>query len=433
MMEHIYQRYLLSRKVTTDSRNCPQGSIYFALKGERFNGNDFALDALSKGCALAVVDEEGLKDKAGCFWVPDALEALQKLAAYHRQSTGVKIVGITGSNGKTTTKELLAQVLSKKFRVWFTQGNLNNHIGVPLTLLSMPEGTELVVVEMGANHLGEIAELCEMSQPDSGLITNVGKAHIEGFGSFDGVKTGKGELYQYLKKRSLPVFINWDNPHLREMLGNAGDVIFKYGTDLENDVSGGAAMVSPFLSFSWRRKGAAGAHAVKTQLTGMYNLENALAAIAVGVFFEVPDTGINEAISGYEPANHRSQIVNTAHNKVILDAYNANPSSMAVALNNFFALAAGKRVVILGGMKELGSESREEHRVLVDSVLSFKADLNFLIGPEFKELVPQQQGFFWFESSLALMRHLKAHPVQQALILVKGSRANQLEKVMEVL
>ncbi|MCA1745502.1 MAG: UDP-N-acetylmuramoyl-tripeptide--D-alanyl-D-alanine ligase, partial [Bacteroidales bacterium] len=193
------------------------------------------------------------------------------------------------------------------------------------------------------------------------------------------------------------------------------------------------AMVSPFLSFSWRRKGAAVAHVVKTQLTGMYNLENALAAIAVGVFFKVPDAGINEAISGYEPANQRSQIVNTAHNKVILDAYNANPSSMSVALNNFLALAAGKRVIILGGMKELGRESKKEHSVLVDSVLSLKADLNFFIGPEFKELLPQQQGFFWFESGQALMSYLKAHPVHQALILVKGSRANQLEKVMEVL
>ncbi len=432
-MEKVYQHYLKSRKVTIDSRNCPAGSIYFALKGERFNGNDFARDALAKGCELAVVDEVALKNEEGCVWVPDALVALQQFAAHHRQTTGVQVVGITGSNGKTTTKELLAQVLSKKYRIWFTQGNLNNHIGVPLTLLSMPEGTELVVVEMGANHLGEIAELCEISQPDCGLITNVGKAHIEGFGSVEGVKTGKGELYRYLNQHDLPVFVNWDNDHLKEMLGNACERAFKYGSGEASDVNGDGALVAPFLSFSWRRRGAGETHAVKTQLTGMYNLENALAAVAVGVFYKVADSDISEAISTYQPANHRSQIIDTGNNKVILDAYNANPSSMAVALDNFSAVEATKRVVILGGMKELGVESEEEHRTLIHRLLQLQVDLCFLIGPEFKQLLPQKQGWFWFESCLSLISHIKAHPIQQALILVKGSRANQLEKVMEAL
>lgn len=433
MMEEIYQRYLLSGKVTTDSRNCPPGSIYFALKGERFNGNDFALEALAKGCGMAVVDEVALKDKQGCIWVPDALLALQMLASQHRKSSGVQVVGITGSNGKTTTKELLAQVLSKKFRVWFTQGNLNNHIGVPLTLLSMPRGTELLVLEMGANHQGEIAELCEISQPDCGLITNVGKAHIEGFGSFEGVKKGKGELYQHLHKRNRPVFVNWDNHHLREMLGRTCERAYKYGFDESYDVSGGEGQVTPYLSFSWRRRGVSEVCAVETHLTGMYNLENALAAIAVGVFFEVADDAINAALSSYVPANHRSQIVDTGHNKVILDAYNANPSSMMVALDNFSVVEAAKKVVVLGGMKELGGESDAEHGALINRLQKLGADLTYLIGPEFKELLPQKQGYFWFESALALISHLKTHPVHQALVLVKGSRANQLEKVMEAL
>jgi UDP-N-acetylmuramoyl-tripeptide--D-alanyl-D-alanine ligase len=432
-MDEIYQQYLLSGKVTTDSRNCPPGSIYFALKGERFNGNDFALESLTKGCGMAVVDEVALKAKQGCVWVPDALVALQKLAAQHRKASGVQVVGITGSNGKTTTKELLAQVLSKKFKVWFTQGNLNNHIGVPLTLLSMPQGTELVVLEMGANHQGEIAELCKMAQPDCGLITNVGMAHIEGFGSFEGVKKGKGELYRHLIKRDLPVFVNWDNPHLREMLGEASVKAYKYGSGEANDVSGGNGQVTPYLRFSWRKRGVGESYVVQTQLTGMYNLENALAAIAVGVHFEVEDDAINDAISAYAPANHRSQIVDTGTNKVILDAYNANPSSMKVALDNFSAVEAARKVVILGGMKELGSESEEEHRALIKRVENIGADLAFLIGPEFKELLPQKPGYWWFESAQALISHLKTHPVRQVFILVKGSRANQLEKVMEAL
>jgi UDP-N-acetylmuramoyl-tripeptide--D-alanyl-D-alanine ligase len=433
MMEQIYERYLLSRKVTTDSRNCPPGSVYFSLKGERFDGNDFALEALSRGCDLAVVDDLRLRNEKGCIWVPDALVALQSLARHHRQVSGVKVIGITGSNGKTTTKELLAQVLSRKYNVWFTQGNLNNHIGVPLTLLSMPEGTEMVVLEMGANHQGEIARLCEIGLPDFGLITNVGKAHIEGFGSFEGIKIGKGELYRFLTRENRPVFINMDNSHLKEMLGAGCNTAFQYGTDADYDVSGGDASVSPFLNFVWRQKGAGKTLRIETQLTGRYNLENVLAAIAVGVYFGVADKDINSAIANYQPANHRSQMVDSGKNKIILDAYNANPSSMAVALENFCAIAAQKRVVVLGGMKELGSESESEHRNLLTQLHSMAPDDVFLVGPEFRELVPPSTGYHWFDSVSDLIGHVKSHPVLDALVLIKGSRANQLEKVLTVL
>ncbi|GAO28185.1 UDP-N-acetylmuramoyl-tripeptide--D-alanyl-D-alanine ligase [Geofilum rubicundum] len=432
-MEQIYQQYLLSRKVTTDSRNCPPGSIYFSLKGERFDGNEFALEALSKGCEMAVVDDVRLKNEKGCIWVSDALEALQSLARHHRQASGVKVIGITGSNGKTTTKELMAQVLSRKYKVWFTQGNLNNHIGVPLTLLSMPEATEMVVLEMGANHQGEIARLCEIGRPDFGLITNVGKAHIEGFGSFEGIKIGKGELYRFLKREGRPVFINRENAHLKEMLGTGFEDAFQYGTGDACDVKGSGARVNPFLSFFWQRKGVSEPFEQQTQLTGIYNLENALAAIAVGIFFGVSDADIHAAIAAYQPANQRSQVVKTGTNKIIMDAYNANPSSMAVALENFRSIPAEKRVVVLGGMKELGIESSAEHQILMDQLKAMAPDLAFLVGPEFKELVPKTKGYFWFESGEALIRHLTSHPVENALVLVKGSRANQLEKALSVL
>ena len=433
MIEILYKHYLISRQVTTDSRNCPPNSIYFALKGERFNGNNFALDAISKGCAIAVVDDVSLKGKKGCFWVPDTLQALQQLAAYHRRCSEVKVIAITGSNGKTTTKELLAQVLSKKFNIWFTQGNLNNHIGVPLTILSMPKGTELLVVEMGANHGGEIAELCFISDPDLGLVTNVGKAHIEGFGSIEGVKKAKGELYDYLKQKGGTIFISWDNKHLKDMLGDSYNNVFKYGSSMSNHVIGEDISVDPYLKFKWRKNIKESYFIVDTHLTGIYNLENALAAISVGVFFKVADFDINNAICCYYPANHRSQIVETDNNRVILDAYNANPASMSVALDNFIALKGDKRVLIIGGMKELGNESKQEHLLLLNRIDSIESDLVFLIGEEFKDLAPDNSGYLWFDSVQSLIPYLNTHPLDGCFILVKGSRSNMLEKVMTAL
>lgn len=430
-MQAIFDAYLQHRKVTTDSRSCGPGTLFFALRGPSFNGNDFALDALAQGCALAVVDAPSLKGVAGCIWVPDVLTALQELATWYRRQSGVQVVGITGSNGKTTTKELLAQVLARKYRVWFTQGNLNNHIGVPLTLLAMPPDTEVAVVEMGANHVGEIAALCQIAQPDCGLITNVGKAHLEGFGSFEGVKQAKGELYAFLNEGLRPIFVNAGNPHLKAMLGVHYNRALKYGEGEDSLLRVSAVTAEPFLHFSWQMEGACGLQRVASQLSGRYNLENALAAIMVGLHFKVPFEEINAALESYTPANHRSQVVNTGHNQVLLDAYNANPSSMAAALAHFAGLDHPRKQVVLGGMKELGQDSLAEHLKLLAQLQDLALTACWLVGPEFKDLLPEEEGWLWFADAAAVAAYLREHPIKDALVLVKGSRANRLETLME--
>jgi UDP-N-acetylmuramoyl-tripeptide--D-alanyl-D-alanine ligase len=428
----IYEVYLKSGRVTTDSRSVSPGSLYFALKGARFDGNDYAMQAIESGAAIAVVDRESLKFNSGCYWVPNVLEALQQLAAYHRKATSVKIVGITGSNGKTTTKELLAAVLSRKFNVWFTQGNLNNHIGVPLTLLAMPPGTELAVIELGANHVGEIAALCQIAQPDMGLITNVGKAHLEGFGSFEGVKTAKGELYDYLKRNRGEVFVNGDNKHLNEMLGDGHYRIYKYGLDSSFEVSASNMKANPFLQFAWKSK-ESDSYRAETKLTGLYNLENALAAISVGLHFGVGADEIGMALNDYTPVNARSQMVHTGRNTVVLDAYNANPSSMSVALENFSLMDAASKVLVIGGMKELGDESDFEHRSIINHVSEISIDHCYLIGEEFKSITPLGSMFSWHKDVEELLAFFKENPINNTTLLVKGSRSNKLEKIMDVL
>ncbi|HLW06091.1 MAG TPA: UDP-N-acetylmuramoyl-tripeptide--D-alanyl-D-alanine ligase, partial [Marinilabiliaceae bacterium] len=428
----LYNSYLKSGKVTTDSRHTPLGSIYFALKGDRFDGNDFALSALEAGCALAVVDDVRLKDTEGCFWVSDALKTLQKLATHHRVQSGMKVLGITGSNGKTTTKELVAAVLSQKYKMGFTQGNLNNHIGVPLTLLSMPKDVELAVVEMGANHINEISFLCEIAQPDWGLITNVGKAHLEGFGSFEGVMTAKSELYAYLKKHKKPIFINDDNPFLTEMLAGYNISLVKYGTTESLFVRGKEAKAEPFLEFEWKSLDLSW-QKTTMQLSGLYNFENALAAVAIGRYFEVSAAEINKALEDYQPKNHRSQVVKTKQNTLFLDAYNANPTSMAAALDNFEKTTAYNKILVLGGMKELGSESKEEHLKLVNRLKNTSFTQCFLVGEEFQEILPKDKRFYWFSTGEELCRHLKNNSITDNYILVKGSRANKLEEVVDFL
>ncbi|WP_026473761.1 UDP-N-acetylmuramoyl-tripeptide--D-alanyl-D-alanine ligase [Alkaliflexus imshenetskii] len=431
-LAYLYDCYLASGKVTTDSRNCAPGAIYFALRGDRFNGNDFARSALEAGCSLAVVDDESLKHTQGCYWVQDALAALQQIASHHRAMTAVKIVGITGSNGKTTTKELMAAVLGQKYKVWFTQGNLNNHIGVPLTLLAMPPGTELAVIEMGANHIGEIAALSKISQPDYGLITNVGKAHIEGFGSFEGIKIGKGELYQHLKQKGGDIFINGNNEHLTAMLGSYNGNVFRYGSNPEFEIVCKNASASPMLRFEWKAQDT-GWNPVNTNLTGLYNLENALAAICVGYHFGVEKNLIGKALSEYVPENQRSQLTKTETNTVVLDAYNANPSSMTAALENFSQMNGTNKVLILGEMKELGEESMAEHRQMVHLIEKTDVSTCFLVGEEFKPHAPNKPGFFWFESTDELISFIRCNPIRNALVLIKGSRANRLERTMELL
>jgi len=427
----LYKIFKQCTGITTDTRNGNPGSLFFALKGDRFNGNDYALKALSEGCMYAVVDDVKLDGMPGCILVPDVLKALQNLALEHRKASTASIIGITGSNGKTTTKELIAAVLSEEYNVWYTRGNLNNHIGVPLTLLSIPQKTDVAVIEMGANHIGEIALLSEIAQPDFGIITNVGKAHLEGFGSFEGVKKAKGELYQFLKANNAPAFINTDNHHLVEMLGDANYI--GYGLAPGGLVVGRNASASPFLEFEWKTGSSNIWHKTTTKLTGLYNFENALAAVCIGIYHKIQPQLINKALAEYEPVNNRSQLAQTSENKVLMDAYNANPSSMNAALTNFTGMAGDNKVLILGGMKELGFDSLKEHESLVDQLLKMKVYKCFLVGPEFKDVKPENELFIWFESTEALKSYLRINPVRNSLVLVKGSRSNRLETVLEVL
>lgn len=429
-LQKLYNYFKQSTGVTTDSRNCNPGSVFFALRGERFNGNEYALQALREGCLLAVVDDKALDGIPGCFYVPDVLVALQQLATIHRKASSTRFIGITGTNGKTTTKELMASVLSEIYNVWYTRGNLNNHIGVPLTILSMPPQTEVAVIEMGANHIGEIALLSVIAQPDFGLITNVGKAHLEGFGSFEGVKKAKGELYDFLKSHNREAFVNVDNDHLLAMLGDWSKI--GYGTREGELVTGRNAKAAPFLEFEWKT-GHSEWYVAKTNLAGLYNFENALAAVCVGTYFEVPPHLIVKALNGYVPVNNRSQLTQTSRNQVLMDAYNANPSSMAAALTHFSGMEGDAKVLILGGMKELGPDSATEHQALINRVLEMDFQQCFLVGPEFINLVSDNRRITWFESVSQLLQYLGEISMSGHLILVKGSRSNQLEKVLEVL
>ena len=336
----LYKYFLECGKVTTDTRDCPEGSMFIALKGVSFNGNTFASQAIANGCRYAVVDEaEYAGDAEGrILLVDDCLKALQDLAAWHRRALGTRMIGITGTNGKTTTKELIAAVLKEKYNVLYTQGNLNNHIGVPLTLLKLTPEHEMAVVEMGANHPGEIKTLVNIACPDYGIITNVGKAHLEGFGSFEGVIRTKGELYDYLRSNGGKIFIQNENPYLNSIAG--GLECIRYGAEEGLYVSGKVLSCSPFLSFIWKSEDKA--HEVQTHLIGSYNVDNALAAVAIGRYFGVADDAICHALSSYEPRNNRSQLVEAGGNCYVIDAYNANPTSMAAALENFRMIDAGR-------------------------------------------------------------------------------------------
>ncbi|MFW6044002.1 MAG: UDP-N-acetylmuramoyl-tripeptide--D-alanyl-D-alanine ligase [Marinilabiliaceae bacterium] len=429
-LEELYDVFLETGKVCTDTRALIPGSIYFALKGERFDGNRFAHKALDEGCRLAVVDEESLEDRPGLFRVPNVLEALQQLARYHRKNLRIPVIGITGSNGKTTTKELISLVLSKKFKVWHTPGNLNNHIGVPLTLLAMKPGTQIAVVEMGANHIGEIGALCEIARPDHGLITNVGYAHLEGFGSFEGVRQGKGELYNFLKRAGGEIFVNVDNDWLMEMVGDYPWI--GYGTGDDAVVKASEVSAEPFLSFSLTTTQVKNMP-VNTNLTGLYNLENVLAAASVGHYFGIEEASVCDAIEQYLPENNRSQVLNTEDNRLLLDAYNANPSSMKAALEYFRSIDHPRKVLVLGGMKEMGQQSKTEHEKLIEEIKKTDFVSCYLTGPEFEGMVPQDQRCHWYSSTAKLKDALKNDEIKDALILIKGSRANQLEELVEVL
>lgn len=422
----LYKCFMECGKVTTDSRNCPEGSMFIALKGETFNGNAFAAQALKQGCRYAVIDESEYAGE-GTILVDNCLQALQQLANYHRRQLKTPVIGITGTNGKTTTKELISTVLSRKFNTLYTEGNFNNHIGVPLTLLRLTKEHEMAVVEMGANHPGEIKTLVHIAEPDYGIITNVGKAHLQGFGSFEGVIRTKGELYDFLRaKGGAAIFIQNENPYLNGIA--EGLTCVRYGQTAGLYVSGELISCSPFLSFRWTAEGVS--HEVNTHLIGSYNLDNMLAAAAIGRYFGVSDDDISSALASYLPHNNRSQLKETADNKLIVDAYNANPTSMMAALKNFRQIEAPHKMVILGDMKELGEASREEHQKVVDYLKECGFDRVVLVGPEFAAATHSYQTFQHVDEVLA---DIRIHKPQGYYILIKGSNSMKLSQLPEYL
>lgn len=434
-IETLYAHFKQSGEtVTTDSRHCTAGSLFFALRGESFDGNAYAEAALRNGCLRAVVDNPAYAPQGDERYivVDNVLEALQQLAAYHRRQWGKPILQITGTNGKTTTKELTAAVLSQRYRVLYTEGNLNNHIGVPLTLLRLRPEHELAIIETGANHPGEIDALSRIVEADYGLITNVGKAHLEGFGSFEGVIRTKTELYRYLAERKgNGIFVNGDNHWLTERLPDLPVVVYGHaGSDANRFVEGEVLSCAPYLSFRWRKPGG-GWHTVDSRLTGTYNLDNFLAAAAVGLHFGVSSQAVSEALAAYVPSNNRSQLIDTGRNRLIVDAYNANPTSMMAALRSFRDLQVPEKMLILGDMRELGADSDCEHRKIIDFLLEAGFNKVWLVGPNFRALAPRE--FRCFEQVDQVMDELRANPVSGHFILIKGSNGIRLYRLPDCL
>ena len=427
----LYQIFLDCQLVTTDSRNCPEGSLFIALKGESFNGNAFAGKALETGCAYAVIDESeyAIEGDQRYILVDDCLQTLQQLANYHRRQLGTRVIGITGTNGKTTTKELISAVLSQSHNILYTLGNLNNHIGVPSTLLRLKTEHDLAVIEMGANHPGEIKFLSEIAEPDCGIITNVGKAHLEGFGSFEGVIKTKGELYDFLrKKEGSIVFIHHDNAYLMNIAGGLN--LIPYGTEDDLYVNGRITGNSPYLTFEWKAGKDGETYQVQTQLIGEYNFPNALAAITIGRFFGVEDAKINEALAGYTPQNNRSQLKKTDDNTLIIDAYNANPTSMMAALQNFRNMEVPHKMLILGDMRELGAESAAEHQKIADYLKECAFEKVWLVGDQF---AAAEHSFQTYPDVQEVIKELEADKPKGYTILIKGSNGIKLSSIVDYL
>lgn len=427
-MKDLYELFLQHPTITTDSRDVPEGSMFFALKGETFDGNAYAKAALEQGAAYAVIDEKEYAEENNehLIWVEDVLTTLQQLAKYHRVHLGTPIIGITGTNGKTTTKELIATVLKKKYKVLYTQGNFNNHIGVPKTLLQLTREHDIAVIEMGANHPGEIKTLVEIVLPDFGIITNVGKAHLLGFGSFEGVIRTKGELYDFLRAIEGTVFINNENPHLLGI--SKGLKLVKYG-QTETDgllVKGQLVECNPFLKFEWN------GGVVQTRLIGSYNLDNALAAACIGTYFEVPSNDICDALAEYTPSNNRSQLTITKDNKLVVDAYNANPTSMKAALDNFRLIQADHKMCILGQMGELGDVSEEEHQKVIDLIGEGDFEQVWLVGDNFAK-TRHPANYRLFANVEEVKTAISTQKPQGFLILIKGSNSNKLVQTVELL
>lgn len=441
-ISRLHGIFLRCGKVVTDSREIEGGELFFALKGERFDGNAFAVSALERGAACAVVSDPALAGERYVH-VDDTLKALQELARYHRASLAVSgsrpgplpVIALTGTNGKTTTKELIRAVLSARYRVLATEGNLNNHIGVPLTLLRLTSRHDMAVIEMGASAPGEIASLARIALPNYGLITNVGKAHLAGFGSFEGVKRTKGELYDYLQRTADKAFVNMDNPCLREMASERPDLsLIPYGMEYS-----GASVLEADASWPYLSVRLSGGRVVRTHLIGAYNADNVMAAIAVGAFFGISEEEAAGAVEAYVPSNSRSQLEKRGSNTYILDTYNANPTSMSAALDNLASMQADKKAVMLGDMLELGDDSQPEHGAVLLKVAFFAPQYAYFVGEEFAAALAgggaealDEAGVRHaaFPDSSQLASYLRSHPLDDTLILVKGSRGMKMEKVL---
>ncbi len=428
-IEALYQLYLQHPSVQTDSRKLRSGDLFFALKGPNFNGNEFALKALDAGAAYAIVDEDAGNDRR-LIKTDNVLETLQQLAKHHREQFNylpedrqAPFIAITGSNGKTTTKELVHAVLSSHYKTCTTQGNLNNHIGVPVTLLNVKKDAEMAVIEMGANHLKEIESYCVYAQPTHGIITNCGKAHLEGFGGIEGVRKAKGELYDFIRTHSGTIFAFDDYDYLHEMSSGIKNIVW-YGT-ANGEVTGNVLQTEPFLEIdltkgvSFRR--------IITQLVGDYNLSNILCAAAVGKYFKVPDKKIKWAIESYIPSNSRSQLIERGTNKIILDAYNANPTSMKAAIENFSKIHGDKKVLMLGSMMELGEESVNEHKNIVDLISQHHWENVVLVGGDFNKF---KHNYCYFNNSAEAKEWFNGQHFENTYLLIKGSRSMQMEKVL---
>ena len=425
-IEQLYSIYQQYPSVQTDTRKLKAGDIFFALKGGNFNGNHFAKQAIDKGAAYAVIDEKEFEIPGKTFLVADALTTLQQLAKHHREQFDIPFIAITGSNGKTTTKDLIHAVLSTTYKTYTTKGNLNNHIGVPLTILKIKSDAEIAVIEMGANHPGEIASYCNYALPTHGLITNIGKAHLEGFGNLEGVKKAKGELFDFLRGRPHDyAFVMWDYDYLKEMSKGISGII-KYGTQADAHITGQVKKNEPYLEIEITQ--GLDDPFIQTKLVGDYNLPNILAAVTVGKTFKVPEEKIKSAIENYEPANSRSQLIEKGSAKIILDAYNANPSSMKLAIENLAKLQATNKVLILGAMAELGEDSLQEHQIIVDLIKRSNWKSVALVGGDFLKI---DHPFLKFENALQAKDWYQQQDFENTHLLIKGSRSMQMENILK--
>ena len=423
VIEQIYQLYSQNHIISTDSRKIIPGCVFVALKGEHFDGNDFAYQVAKDNVAACVIaDRKDLPSHERLFIVENSLTILQELAKLHRERIKIPVIGITGTNGKTTTKELISTVLSQKFNIIYTQGNFNNHLGVPLTLLQIKPDTEIAVVEMGANHPKEIELLCSIAQPDYGIITNIGKAHIEGFGSFQGVINTKKELYDYLKNKNGKIFLNNDNLLLKEISSGLSNIT--YGKNDDADCHASISSSNPYLSVVWNDS------EINTKLVGDYNFENVMAAISVGCYFNIEKNLIIRALEDYSPTNNRSQFIKTQKNEIVMDAYNANPVSMYHSIRNFKNISDEKHLLIIGDMKELGQDSSDEHIEIIKLIRQLNFNDVILVGTEFRKT---ESGFLSFLNVDELISYLNENEISGKKILIKGSHSIHLEKIVSLL